>query len=540
MSNGVMMQYFEWYLPADQSLWRQVAADAPHLAARGITGIWLPPAYKGQAGVADVGYGVYDTYDLGEFNQKGTVGTKYGTREEYLAAITALQDAGIQVYADIVLNHRMGADGKEAVSAVETAANDRTKIISDVKDIDAWTIFTFPGRQGKYSTFTWDASDFDGVDWDERAEKSSIYKFAGSDWDQEVDLENKNYDYLMGADVSFANPAVVAELKNWGRWYIQTTGVDGFRLDAVKHINFKFFPDWLGDMNASFNRKFFAVGEYWSANLDDLKHYLDSAGHCMSLFDVPLHFTFHQISHSNGDFDMRHLMDRSLVASLPDQAVTFVENHDTQAGQALESVVADWFDPIAYAVILLRPQGYPCVFYGDWYGVPAKGKAGIRDVLEILLAVRKDRVYGPQHDYFDHEDVVGWTLEGDDAHPHSGVAVLITDDSGGTKTMNVGIRHAGETFTNRLGPETAAADKQANDPEALSPYTDVTIDASGNGTFSVAGGSVSVWVRAETDPKGIATPGDHEDQDFSGVLLGDEVLFPSPAAKEPDKPTPIS
>jgi alpha-amylase len=84
----------------------------------GFTGVWLPPAYKGAGGGYDVGYGVYDTYDLGEFDQKGSVRTKYGTRKEYLAAIKALQKHGIQACADVVLNHRMGADapGKEPVT----------------------------------------------------------------------------------------------------------------------------------------------------------------------------------------------------------------------------------------------------------------------------------------------------------------------------------------------------------------------------------------------------------------------------------------
>lgn len=102
--NGTMMQYFEWYLPEDQSLWRQVAEDAPHLKALGITAVWLPPAYKGAAGKSDVGYAPYDLYDLGEFDQKNSVATKYGTVSEYCEAISALQDNGIEVYADIVLD----------------------------------------------------------------------------------------------------------------------------------------------------------------------------------------------------------------------------------------------------------------------------------------------------------------------------------------------------------------------------------------------------------------------------------------------------
>ena len=64
-ANGVMMQYFHWYLPPDGSLWTQLARDAQDLAAAGFTALWLPPAYKGSNGSNDVGYAVYDLYRLG-------------------------------------------------------------------------------------------------------------------------------------------------------------------------------------------------------------------------------------------------------------------------------------------------------------------------------------------------------------------------------------------------------------------------------------------------------------------------------------------
>ena len=53
--------------------------------------LWLPPAYKGADGAEDSGYTVYDLYDLGEFDQKGSVRTKYGTKDEYVAAIKELK-----------------------------------------------------------------------------------------------------------------------------------------------------------------------------------------------------------------------------------------------------------------------------------------------------------------------------------------------------------------------------------------------------------------------------------------------------------------
>ena len=69
--NGVMMQYFHWYLPADGSLWNELKANAKALADSGVTSVWPPPAYKGTRGGEDVGYAVYDIFDLGEFDQRG-------------------------------------------------------------------------------------------------------------------------------------------------------------------------------------------------------------------------------------------------------------------------------------------------------------------------------------------------------------------------------------------------------------------------------------------------------------------------------------
>ncbi|WP_373711291.1 alpha-amylase family glycosyl hydrolase, partial [Jeotgalibaca porci] len=108
VENGLMMQYFEWDLPNDGQLWNNLKDDAKHLKELGVTAVWLPPAYKGTS-QDDVGYGIYDLFDLGEFDQKGTVRTKYGTKEEYIQAIKALHEQGLSVYADVVLNHKAGA-----------------------------------------------------------------------------------------------------------------------------------------------------------------------------------------------------------------------------------------------------------------------------------------------------------------------------------------------------------------------------------------------------------------------------------------------
>ena len=182
MQNKTLMQYFEWDLPANGLLWQKCKVQAAELKKSGIDMVWLPPAYKGAAGNKSVGYDVYDTYDLGEFMQKNSVATKYGTKDEYLQAIDAFHDAGIEVLADVVFNHRMGADETEDVTVVETAYYDRNYVVSGEKNILAWTKFTFPGRGDKYSSLKLDSTYFTGTDWDEKNKQKGIYLFKGKNW----------------------------------------------------------------------------------------------------------------------------------------------------------------------------------------------------------------------------------------------------------------------------------------------------------------------------------------------------------------------
>lgn len=76
-----------------------------------------------------VGYDIYDVYDLGEFDQKGGVRTKYGTKEELLEMVRKAHDLGIVTYVDAVLNHKFGADQAERFDAVEVDSADRNKVL---------------------------------------------------------------------------------------------------------------------------------------------------------------------------------------------------------------------------------------------------------------------------------------------------------------------------------------------------------------------------------------------------------------------------
>ena len=488
--NGTMLQWFHWYIEPDGEHWNRLKEQAGKLADAGITAVWLPPAYKGSAGGYDVGYGVYDLFDLGEFDQKGSIRTKYGTKDELMAAVKEAKKQGLQIYADVVFNHKMGGDEPEEVEAVPVDWDNRNQVIGDVRKIQAWTYFTFPGRGDRYSSMKWHWWHFDAVDYDGyNPGDHHIYRFKDKQFESMVDLDKGNYDYLMGCDLDMEQDEVKGELKYWGEWFTDTIGVDGFRFDAVKHIKADFFNEWLDHVKGYKQRDLFALGEYWSPNLDALSWYIGNSGGRIHLFDVPLHYNFSRASKTGGSYDMRGILDNSLMKYLPLFAVTFVANHDSQPLQALESVVEPWFKPLAYAIILLREQGYPCIFYADYYGAHYKDRGQDGNEYEIfmdshkwiidrLLFARKQYAYGDQYDYFDHPDIIGWTRLGSEQHPGA-MAVILSNGEGGGKWMEVGKPNA--TFYDITD--------HIKEP--------IKTNEHGWAEFRCNGGSVSVWLEKQ-------------------------------------------
>ncbi|MCW6662128.1 alpha-amylase [Aerococcaceae bacterium NML201209] len=485
MRNGCLMQYFEWYLPNDGQHWNRLKADAQHLQDIGITKVWLPPAFKATS-ANDVGYGVYDLYDLGEFDQKNTVRTKYGTKDEYIEAIRHLKEVGIDSIADIVLNHKAAADHKERVTVLEVDPLDRQKVISEPEEIEGWVGFDFPGRNNVYSDFKWHWYHFSGIDYDALNNRNGIFMITGDfkGWahDEVVDNENGNYDYLMYADIDFSHPEVVEHIHEWAKWFINTTGVSGFRLDAIKHIDQDFMRQFIEAVLAERGESFYVFGEYWKADYEAKLDYLSATNFKFDLVDVGLHMNLFNASCERETYDLTQIFEGTLMQGNPQFAVTFVDNHDTQRGQALESTVEEWFKPLAYAIILLREQGLPCVFYGDYYGIEGEyAQMSFQTELDKLLFLRKNHAYGEQIDYLDEANCIGWTRLGTEEFPN-GLAVVISNGEANVKRMNVGALNAGKIFKDYL----------ANNE------TTVHIDEEGWGEFPVEAMSVSVWAVASS------------------------------------------
>ncbi|MGM0370683.1 MAG: alpha-amylase, partial [Bacillota bacterium] len=379
----------------EKQLWDLIADRASDFAEVGITELWLPPAHKSSQ-PHKVGYAVYDLWDLGEFDQKDSVATKYGTKEELKEAIDTLHNNDIAAYYDIVLNQRMGADATETVP------------LENGGEIKAWTAFNdMKGRQEYYSKandFDWDWKTFDGVDYDaDKGQLDSAVLFEGKSWD------DANPDYLLGTDVDYQNEDVQDEVKEWGQWVIDDVGFDGFRIDAIKHVHTPFVSDWLDTVQKNTNKDVFYVGEAWISDISPLQSYLDEVGYNgLTNFDFPLRGAFAKMS--SGGYDISQLSSVGLVNSsgYRNKAVTFLDNHDTHRdGNPYDKPQIEKFKYQAYAYILMREQGLPTIFWKDYY------QHGMKEELDKLLEARKYFAYGTGHEVSNNDDdVYSYVREG--------------------------------------------------------------------------------------------------------------------------------
>lgn len=455
--NETMYQFFYW--DAYPGLWADLSkpgsplhAMAQRLAHVGVTSAWLPPAAKGMGGTSSVGYDPYDFWDLGEFDQKGTIPTRYGTRAELGGAVSNLKGMGIDAYFDVVFNHRMGADAEEDVPGHGLE----------------WSYFDPAGRDAYYTSARWGALHHDFVwNW-EAFDGESGELFPGKSWD-----DTYHYPYLMGLDVDHGRPDVRAEMQAWGEWIVEEIGFAGFRMDAVAHVDSDFTRAWVDHVQAATDTDVFFVGEAW---VGDVGGFLDRVGtpH-LRAFDFALRDDF--VALSGGSKDMRW-WGGITNSAYADRAVTFVDNHDTsREGNPYGTPQVHHFKNQAYAYILMREHGVPTVFARDY------DEFGMAPTLDRLIEARRYFAYGRGHEQaVNTPEVYAYVREGLADVPGTGLVMLISGRSSGGRQ---------ELWIDSHQPNTAFYDYTGNVDGTI------TTDAGGYASFPVnlaEGTGWSVWV----------------------------------------------
>ncbi len=391
-NGGVIMQAFYWDVPAGGVWWDTIKQKIPEWASDGISAIWLPPAEKGASGGYSMGYDPYDFFDLGEYYQKGTLETRFGSKQELVDLINTAHAYGIKVIADVVINHRSGGDLE-------------------------WNPFV--------GNYTW--TDFSQV-------ASGKYKA------HYMDFHPDNYSYSdEGTFGGFPDIDHLVPFNQYWLWasnesyaaYLRQVGFDAWRFDYVKGYGAWVVKDWLNTWGG------WAVGEYWDTNVDALLNWAYSSG--AKVFDFPLYYKMDEAFDNN---DIPALVSaiqngQIVTARDPFKAVTFVANHDTDI---------IWNKYPAYAFILTY-EGQPVIFYRDFEEWLNKDKL-------INLIWIHDHLAGGSTEilYYDNDELI---FERTGYGDKPGLITYINLGSGwSNRWVNVGSKFAGYTiheYTGNLG-----------------------------------------------------------------------------------------
>lgn len=347
---GVIMQAFYWDCPRledkEFEWWNFLKEKVGALSEVGFTAVWLPPACKAaNLDGMSMGYDPYDYYDLGDVDQKGSVSTWFGSRSQLEELIKEAHLKGMQVYADIVLNHTNGADQEE---------------VNGLDGQKRWTKYT-PGT-GKFAR-----------DW------TCYHPSYFERWDDEV--------FEGMPDLCHHNPYVYSELMEYARWLVEEIGFDGLRYDFVKG-----YGTWM--INAILERLYarngktsfspFGVGEYWDSDISItqwLRQINSFADNPVTAFDFPLRGRLKELCDTYG-FSLKKLTEKGTLITdgISRWAVTFVENHDIVRNDPVVNAKM-----LAYAYILTH-EGYPCVFWQDYFnwGLAKEGQcSGIAALVKV-------------------------------------------------------------------------------------------------------------------------------------------------------------
>lgn len=318
---GVMMQAFYWDVEPRHEWWNILSDQVDDWAQAGINRIWLPVATKGKSGGYSMGYDVSDYFDFGNFYQHGTTETRFGSKEELTNLIDVAHDNGVEVIADIVINHNSGG-GKQ---------------FNPYRGYETYTLFDEANGNAS-GMFNRTYEDFYPNSVSNYPDHSLFYP------EQNLDHHRQRVqDWLWKNNNSVA------------KYYKNVMGFDGWRFDYVKGFEPWVIKEWMNAVGG------FAVAENWDGDGAVLADYVNETG--ISAFDFA---TFYKLEEGlDRNNDLTYLTRDMLWKTNPDQAVTFTANHDTEKDENTDNYISAKNKMKAYSFIMTHP-GYPTVFYLDY------------------------------------------------------------------------------------------------------------------------------------------------------------------------------
>jgi alpha-amylase len=306
----------------------------------GVNGLWLMPIMPS------------DTYHKYHVIDYKNIDPDYGTIDDFKTFVDQAHQRGIKVITDFVINHT-GNNHPWFLEAQKGKDNPyRNYYVWAKKDSIRGQLFK------KTKTF----------------DSDNLRKWHPVNGDT---LGEQYYGYFNGLcpDLNMDNPKVKDEIVDIAKFWLSDLKVDGFRMDAAKHV----FPDERADDNHAFWVWFkqemekikpdvYLVGEVWSP-AKDVAPYLKGLP---SLFNFDLGYAITKVAADGKDtinLVQKYSDIRDYYKSITNDYLdaTFVKNHDQR--RILSELKGDINKAKMTAAILLTMPGTPYIYYGEEIGM---------------------------------------------------------------------------------------------------------------------------------------------------------------------------
>jgi glycosidase len=328
-----------------------VTAKLDYLKELGVSGIWLMPIN------ASPSYHGYDTTDYYAVNPE------YGTLDDLKKLLAEAHKRGIKVIMDLVVNHT----SKEHPWFKEALADEKSPYRS-------WYTFAKQGEQVRA----------DGAVGGDPWHSYGSLKYLGVFWEGMPDL-------------NFDEPKVREEMIKIGQYWLEQ-GLDGFRLDAAKHIYGDFAstastPEiqaknkaWWQEFREGMRKvkpDAYLIGEVWDS-LTVIAPYFDQA--LNSAFHFDLAGRLLSAASAEQDADLAFSLGRAYGVYEKSSGGTFVDapflsNHDQN--RAMTVLAGNVNHAKMAAAMLLTLPGTPYLYYGEELGM--KGAKPDEHIREPML-----------------------------------------------------------------------------------------------------------------------------------------------------------
>jgi len=299
-----------------------------YLKDMGVTAIWLTPAIENDEPHASYhGYAVTDHYKIDP---------RYGTNELYKKFVEKCHAMGMKVVMDLVHNHA-GTEG--------------------------YTIRDMPMKSWVHQWPKYTRSNF---------RYEAVTDIHGSAADRKAMLDGW-FDHRM-ADMNQNNPYVQNFLTQNHIWWVEYSGVDGFRLDTYPYNDPEYMAKWAVDVKNEFpNLSIFGevltsipVFEAYFTQGNLIHQGLDT--HLPGVTDAAVKDAIYEALNgkegwTDGVNRLYNVISQDFLYQDATRNTIFVDNHDMSR---LLSVVGDDINKYKSAMAMLMTlRGVPQMYYGD-------------------------------------------------------------------------------------------------------------------------------------------------------------------------------